>query len=323
MEKPKVSIIIPCYNAENTIKSTVDSIKAQLYKDFEVIFIDDGSTDNTLNVIERNISGSDIKYRIITQPNSGVSVARNTGIEASNADYLMFLDADDIYHPSMLMYLMELIQKTKSDTVFCSFTRNVDELPGMKFDNMGKFTILNNYKLQEYFMFQYIPCAMWSFVYKKQIIDKFNIRFAPGTKYGEDGEFTWKYLCHCSYGTALDMQLYGYYDNPQSAVNNVSIDKMDLLASIYRVDEYLEKNNSSFYTVFHRFSPSRTLWSILKTFSKADREDLFETCIAHKEAKKHMMRLLLYPDFRIKLTALIYIISPSLFFKCIKKWLNK
>jgi glycosyltransferase involved in cell wall biosynthesis len=228
MLKPNVSIIVPCYNAENTIKATIDSIKTQSYKDFEVILVNDGSTDNTLSIIEQNMVGSGLNFTIITHEDKGVSVARNTGIEASKGKYLMFLDADDIYHPSMVMYLVELIETTKTDTAFCSFTRNVDELPNVRFDNIGKATLLNNYELQKNLLFQNIPNGMWSFIYKKQILDKFFIRFAPGN-IGEDREFTWKYLCHCESGVALDMRLYGYYDNPKSAINNVSISKIDIL----------------------------------------------------------------------------------------------
>lgn len=320
MQTPNVSIIIPCYNAENTIKTTIASIKAQTYKSFEVIFINAGSTDNTLSVLENCLTCSDLDYKILTQENKGVSVARNTGIEASCGKYLMFLDADDIYHPSMVGYLVEIIENSKTDTVFCSFTRNIDKLADEKFDNMGKTILFNNYQLQENLLFQYIPCGMTMFIFKKLIIKQFMIGFTPNTKYGEDREFTWKYLCHCNSGIALDMQLYGYFDNPHSATNNVSISKLDLLTAMYRVDEYLQKNNSSFYWVFHKFGCSRIIWTILKTFSKANRRDLFDWCVKPKEAKKHMLQLLLYPDFRIKATSLIYIISPTLFFQCIKKF---
>ncbi len=320
MEKPKVSVIIPCYNAENTIRSTIDSLKGQTYKDFEVVFVNDGSTDNTLNVIEDHMMDSGIRYTIITQQNGGVSLARNTGIGISKGEYIMFLDGDDIYHWRMIEYLVGQMESMKTDTAFCSYSRNIDDLLNVKYHNVSGVTLLDNYKLQEYFLFNYIPCGMPMFIYKKQVIDKFKIQFTPNTKYGEDREFAWKYLCHCNSGAAIDMELYGYYNNPKSAVNNVSIDKMDLLTAIYRVDEYLEKNSSSFYPVFHKLASSRTLWAILKTFSKANRKDLFKTCISRKEAKKHMIRLLRYPDSRIKITALLYIISPSLFFLFIKKF---
>ena len=207
MRRPNVSIIIPCYNAERTIKSTIDSIKWQIYKNFEVIFVNDGSTDNTLNAIEHYMGSSNIRYTIITQPNSGVSVARNTGIEASIGDYIMFLDADDIYHPYMVMYLVEQMERTKVDTAFCSFTRNIHDLPNMKFKDIEDVVLLDNYKLQKNLFFQNVPCALWTFVYKKNILDEFKIRFVPNIKYGEDEEFTWKYLCHCSSGAVLNMQL--------------------------------------------------------------------------------------------------------------------
>ena len=319
MRRPNVSIIIPCYNAERTIKSTIDSIKWQIYKNFEVIFVNDGSTDNTLNAIEHYMGSSNIRYTIITQPNSGVSVARNTGIEASIGDYIMFLDADDIYHPYMVMYLVEQMERTKVDTAFCSFTRNIHDLPNMKFKDIEDVVLLDNYKLQKNLFFQNVPCALWTFVYKKNILDEFKIRFVPNIKYGEDEEFTWKYLCHCSSGAVLNMQLYGYYNNPVSAINTVSERRMDALTAMDEVDEYLKKNNSSFYSVFHKFASSRAVWSILRIFSKAGRKDLFRNSIAQKEAKKHMIRLLLYPDLLIKVTALLYIISSNLFFIFIKK----
>ncbi|PYG87802.1 glycosyl transferase family 2 [Ruminiclostridium sufflavum DSM 19573] len=325
MRKNKVSIIIPCYNAENTIISALSSLKAQLCKDFEVIIVNDGSTDNTLLVTEEYMKDSGLNYTLISHEDKGVSVARNNGIAASGGEYLMFLDADDIYHPAMVKYFLELIESTEADTVFCSFTRDVGRLPDKKSDTIGKAIPLDSYKLQEYLLFQYIPNGMWSYIYKKDILDKFNIRFTPG-RIGEDREFTWKYLCHCSSGIALDMQLYGYCDNPCSVGNNISINKIEFLSTMDSIDNYLKENNSSFHPVFQKFGRSRILWSILKIFSKADRKDLFEACMPKKEARKHMARLLLYPDFKIKITSLLYIISPALFFECIKifmKWVNK
>ncbi len=93
--KADISVIIPCYNAEKFISETLESILNQTMKCKEIIVVDDGSKDNTLNILKK--FGSDIK--IISINNSGVSIARNTGIKASSCQYIAFCDADDIWLP--------------------------------------------------------------------------------------------------------------------------------------------------------------------------------------------------------------------------------
>ena len=90
-DKSLVTIIIPCYNREKYIKDAIDSCLRQTYNNIEIIVVDDGSQDNSINVIREYKS----KVRLITQKNSGVSVARNSGINAAQGDFLVFLDSDD------------------------------------------------------------------------------------------------------------------------------------------------------------------------------------------------------------------------------------
>lgn len=92
---PMVSIIVPCYNAENYILDTLHSIQSSVYPSWECIIINDGSTDNSLNVIKEAIDGNS-RFTILSQENSGPSVARNRGIRASHGTYILPLDADDL-----------------------------------------------------------------------------------------------------------------------------------------------------------------------------------------------------------------------------------
>jgi len=91
----KISIIMPAYNAQNTIKTSIESILRQNYNNYELIIIDDGSNDNTENVV-KEFSDSRIKYFKLAT-NMGVSNARNFGIEKATGEYIMFIDSDDIY----------------------------------------------------------------------------------------------------------------------------------------------------------------------------------------------------------------------------------
>lgn len=95
---PRVSVIIPAYNAAATIAGTVDSVLAQTFQDFEIICVDDGSTDATLAIVQQYGS----RVRLIEQPNSGPAAARNNGARHSSGEYLAFLDADDVWMPAFL-----------------------------------------------------------------------------------------------------------------------------------------------------------------------------------------------------------------------------
>ncbi len=96
--KPAISVIVPAYNVEKYIPKTLKSLKNQTFKSIEVIVVNDGSTDNTRNVIINELTGADFDWKLIDQENKGVSVARNTGIEVSNGEYVYFLDGDDYVH---------------------------------------------------------------------------------------------------------------------------------------------------------------------------------------------------------------------------------
>jgi len=99
MYRPLISVIIPVYNRPLFLRRAVDSVFAQTYKNFELIIIDDGSTDATINVIQKYSSS---KIKTIRQKHQGVSSARNKGIQISQGDFIGFLDSDDIWHPNKL-----------------------------------------------------------------------------------------------------------------------------------------------------------------------------------------------------------------------------
>lgn len=120
----KVSIIIPCYNASAFIAETLKSIQEQSYLNYEIIVIDDGSTDTSKEIISE-FSGKDLKY--IYQENKGVSAARNNGLERGTGDYFLFLDADDLLDHDFLKQRVETLEKN-DDTLFaCSSAILIDE----------------------------------------------------------------------------------------------------------------------------------------------------------------------------------------------------
>lgn len=112
-----ISVVIPLYNKEHTITRTLGTVLNQTYKDFEVVIINDGSTDNGVSVIQ-NFS-TDSRIKIINQSNQGVSVARNEGVRNATYEYVAFLDGDDEWLPNYLSKMYEAIQKFPNAGLFC------------------------------------------------------------------------------------------------------------------------------------------------------------------------------------------------------------
>lgn len=109
-----ISVIVPVYNAEKTLERCLNSILQQVYKEIEVICVDDGSKDNSLSTLKR-FEQFDKRIKVIAKVNEGVSVARNVGIKASNGQYILFVDSDDYIEKNMILDLYQAMKKTEAD----------------------------------------------------------------------------------------------------------------------------------------------------------------------------------------------------------------
>lgn len=116
MPTPKVSVILPCYNAEKYLRQCVDSILNQTMEDLELICVDDGSSDSTLEIL-RSYQDADPRVRLLTQENAGAGAARNNGLRQARGEYLSFLDADDFFEPEMLWEAVNAAEQYKADYV--------------------------------------------------------------------------------------------------------------------------------------------------------------------------------------------------------------
>jgi glycosyltransferase involved in cell wall biosynthesis len=121
---PQISVIIPVYNAEQTIKETIESVLSQTLSQFEIIVINDGSQDKTLEVVSRIL---DPRLKVLSYPNAGVSVSRNRGISQAAGDYVSFLDADDLWTPDKLETQLKALQANPQAAVAYSWTDWIDE----------------------------------------------------------------------------------------------------------------------------------------------------------------------------------------------------
>ena len=209
-----ISVIIPVYNVENYLRQCLDSILNQTYTDFEVICVNDGSTDNSLNILNE-YAKKDSRIKVISQKNKGLSGARNTGLKFANGEYICFVDSDDYVKETYLETFMKYIGQT--DCVQVNFETSITEEWIKKYYKQYS----HNYKNKLFKMSPKIYChthmGVWDAIYKMEIIKKYKIRFPEGRIF-EDHPFKYKYLCHCKNIYWINSKLYYYRIQRESSI---------------------------------------------------------------------------------------------------------
>ena len=184
----KVSIIVPMYNAEKTIKTCIESIISQTYKNIEIIVINDGSKDRSLDLVK---NFDDSRINLITIENSGPSSARNLGIKKATGAYVQFVDSDDYLEPNMTEFLVNEIKKNGNDLVIDGYYMHSNErMKPVLFrkriykNKVIRDQILNMYK-------EGLLNSLWNKLYKIEYIDTL---FDTKVKNGEDLIFNLEYI---------------------------------------------------------------------------------------------------------------------------------
>lgn len=214
-----VSLIIPVYNSSLTIERCIRSVINQKYTSFEVIVIDDGSTDDSLQICH-TLTIDDPRFKIIHQTNQGVSCARNVGIEVALGEYICFMDADDEIAPEYIGDLLNGINHC--DLLIHGMVRiEGGKVIDRKMHIEGVFDL----KKRAYFFFNSINIERYGGpyckLYKKEIIERFNIRFNTTVRLAEDLDFLLRYLKCCSSVKTENKCNYYYYENSGSVTTRI------------------------------------------------------------------------------------------------------
>lgn len=207
----KISVIVPAFNAEKTIKESIQSIQVQTYSNIEIIIVDDGSTDKTAEIVKQ-LATNDSRIELISINNSGVSIARNIAIENSKGQYIAFLDADDLMEVKMLEKLVGVMSEN-IDLACCGYTTISEDgkelfqqrLINKIWSEENIYCAIEN--MQETKTFN----VLWNKIFKKDIICKNNIKMNSNISMGEDLLFIIEYIKAMENKIALiDLPLYRY-----------------------------------------------------------------------------------------------------------------
>ncbi len=220
MDEPKVSIIVPVYNAENTLEHCVRSVLEQEFRDFELILVDDGSTDGSSALCDR-FAEQDARVLVVHKQNGGASAARNDGLNAARGAYVQFCDCDDWITADATKLMVRAMEETTADMVIADFYRVVGDLVSRKGDiDVGSVITREQYAN---FMLEdpadYYYGVLWNKLFKRSIIEEYNLRMDPELTWCEDFIFNMEYVLHCELIAPIHAPVYYYVKTEGSLVS--------------------------------------------------------------------------------------------------------
>lgn len=255
----KISVIIPVFNAEKHLEECLKSVASQTFVNIEIICVNDGSTDASLEIME-NFSNFDERIKIINRKNQGQGSARNEGLKVAKGDYVTFVDSDDKIEKTFLEKTYESANSNNADICYCAYyvyyqsqNRPKFSNPKYRLDALKKYPHPFDFETLNQDVFK-INFEVWSKLYKRDFLQKNNILVA-NTKLAEDVSFFCKCIFSAKKITAVFDQLYCYRKNVKSSLSeNAALHMASLFESLKDVEDYVtslknyEKIKYSYYS---------------------------------------------------------------------------
>jgi len=233
MSDVQVSVIVPVYNVEKYLRCCLESIRGQSYRHFQCICIDDGSTDNSRNIL-KEFAEKDSRFEVIRVDNGGVSAARNEGVRRARGEYISFLDSDDFVHPQYLEIMLNDLQKAGVDVTSCCY----EKVPADATYNSHNSRNLSRCDLKRHGSFlqalvgdeKNIDVVVWNKLYKAGFVKKYP--FNEDLKAHEDNIFMLQVACDAGPIFSNSAKLVYYRDTPKSLSKHTNTEwKTDYLNS--------------------------------------------------------------------------------------------
>lgn len=307
---PKISIIVPVYNVEDYIEKCIKSILNQVFTEFELILVDDGSTDNSGKICDK-YAEKDNRIIVIHKENGGISSARNIGLNIAKGEYIAFVDSDDYINKNMYHTLYNLIIKTQSDIAMCNYkTISKDEEV-----NLNEDQIINSHDIKCINNIQYLNnlygkdkvkyIVMWNKLYKNEIFRK--LRFKDSRI--EEDEFIIHHVLYLSDKIVyIDKNYYYYMQRNNSIVGSkynlkrldkiyaledrIEFFKEKKLVDLYNkaVKDYIDVFFWNYYEMKEINGYKKEIKNIMKSYNKVLKDMLFNPFIS----LKHKLFLILF-----------------------------
>ncbi len=316
MNNYKVSVIVPVYNLSQYIGNTLDSIINQDFVSFEIIVVDDGSTDNSLDIIQKTLKNSNIPHKIIHQENGGVSAARNKGIDEVSGNYIVFVDGDDLISEN---HLSELYNGKTDFSLIQLVKKQGDNLSGYHKYTQDILSCEDFIKME---LKMEIPFNFCQLMYKTDLIKDNNIHFKPNIVYGEDADFALRALSYGSEIAISNEPTYIYIQHTQSAISTSKLQRFDFIPVLEDLAKFYKENGKD--ELANLVITSRIPKAIFGNMNYFFYNSYdFDDVISKMKELDLFTKLSKYEgDSKFKLKTRLFLLNPKLYYIMWKKFKN-
>lgn len=264
-----VSIIIPAYNVEKYLRECLDSALGQTFSDIEVIVVDDGSTDSTPEII-REYAARDARVKCVSQPNGGLSAARNSGLDVASGEWVVFLDSDDILSPTAVSKLVKTAEQIGAHYVEGRWMQGTDSSRISWSDgSSGALTVYDAEPYMTKVLYQDgVTPSVCGKLFARSLFD--GLRFRPGILY-EDLDLFYLLAEKADKIAVTEQCMYFYRSNPVGLTGRFSPRRFDVLDVTRRIEEYVAANYPHLLPAAHdrRLSAAFNMFGLIAAYDKA------------------------------------------------------
>ena len=314
-----IDIIIPMYNSGKFVNDLLEGFNAQTCKEFRLILVDDGSTDNTASLIEQAKGKYDFEFMLVRQLNKGVGAARNQGFSCSTNAIVSFFDSDDIPEKDYVQSILDSFRNQPSiDAVVFSINTIKEGEKRKNYHTSGiPDGLYSNVKLLTYFFESKLRLYVFSIAIKRDLIVKYGISCPEGYKNLEDVNYCYQLLSVSRVVCVSNHPIYNYIVRGSSATTryNVLNDWDKSLAVMESLNTVFERSCPEFFNYYRVYGVPKLLWTITWQSVKMSKTCESFLSFTKKISSRNAMKLLVhFPRKRVSLSARIFLVSPRLFY---------
>ncbi len=322
VEKPLVSVIVPVYNVEKYIELSIKSILNQDYNNIEIIIVNDGTQDKSIEIIQQNFM-EEKRIKIIEEKNCGLAAARNFGLRCCRGDYVCFLDSDDLIAANHLSELVNLAVRNDLDIVYSGFEATYEVNRFGKDLHKGIITICQSEYALKKLLLRKPPVHCCTLLFKFQYLKENLLEFNELLKrYGEDAEFMWRAFSYTEKIGIIDQNSYKYLMRSNSIMKSDNLEKGIIFEKEFKktTDDLKNKftNRKMYGCDIYTLAYFRNMLGWLHSTAKNTKYKDFKRAAEKLDFKEMNKVFKKFPDKKIKLLVKLGIISPKTLYHVLK-----
>lgn len=311
-----ISIVIPVYNGARYIEGLFENLVRQKIgrEAFELVFVDDGSTDESLKLLNSLNGNEKLSVSVYSQANSGVSAARNAGMQYANGDFIAFIDVDDFVTDDYFSTLERAAEENDFDVfVFKSLQKNENDGMNTEFSDLQVSSATKADMLHRMCV---NPTAygVVNLLLKKEFVSSCGLQFQVGYKYYEDYDFIYRAFGQTDRIAITEKILYFYVQRESSAMHKFVGERLECFLLLCKLCDWFEKVAPEFCPEFSAWGINRVYWSVLWQAALSFGFGDFKRFAESTNYKKHLKPLLDFPGSKVKLSSSLCLCSRSVYY---------